>query len=222
MCVCVYPCVCVTVCVCVSLCVCVPLCVCVCVSILLCVCTVVHVCVGPCVCVSVCVCVHPAVFFNLICVFLMYNTPVPPRNKWSLEVKHVTRQAGVGVDTRGYESISSKHCLVGKCVINEKHNMVEHCAGVGVSVGVPVCVCVCVCVRVSILLCVCTLVCVCVCVSSSVFVLGGGGGQRALCVCGVGGCFGDWHRQYFCSSRTVILTTYTFWLVFFPYISTYF
>ena len=35
------------------------------------------------------------------------------------------RQAGMGVDTRGYEIISSKIYLVGKCVMNGRDNMVE-------------------------------------------------------------------------------------------------
>ena len=34
------------------------------------------------------------------------------------------RQAGMKVDTWGYEIISSKH-LVGICVINGRHNMVK-------------------------------------------------------------------------------------------------
>ena len=34
------------------------------------------------------------------------------------------RQAGMKVDTCGYEIIRSKH-LVGKCVMNGRHNMVE-------------------------------------------------------------------------------------------------
>ena len=86
------------------------------------------------------------------------------------------------MDTRGYESISSKHCLVGKCVINEKHNMVEHCAGVGVSVGVPVCVCVCVCVSVCPSCCVCVLWCVFVCVCPALCLCWGEGGVSVHCV----------------------------------------
>ena len=47
------------------------------------------------------------------------------------------RQAGLKVDTWGYEIISSKH-LVGKCVMNGRHNMVERereRGGVGVGGG---------------------------------------------------------------------------------------
>ena len=29
------------------------------------------------------------------------------------------------VNTWGYEIISSKHCLVGKCMMNGRHNMVD-------------------------------------------------------------------------------------------------
>ena len=35
------------------------------------------------------------------------------------------RQAGMGVDIYGFEIISSKHYLVGKCLKNGKHNKVE-------------------------------------------------------------------------------------------------
>ena len=56
--------------------------------------------------------------------FLIYDTSVHTWNKPSSDVKHAMRQAGMMVDTWGYEIISSKH-LVGKCVTNGRHDMVE-------------------------------------------------------------------------------------------------
>ena len=39
-------------------------------------------------------------------------------------IKHVMRQAGMKVDTWGYDIISRQH-LVGKCVIHGRHNTVK-------------------------------------------------------------------------------------------------
>ena len=40
---------------------------------------------------------------------------------------------GMGVDTWGYKIASSKHYLVGKCVMNGRHNMAERCRRVTVT-----------------------------------------------------------------------------------------
>ena len=54
--------------------------------------------------------------------FLIYDTSAHTWKKSSSYVKHDMRQAGMKVDTWSYEIISSKH-LVGKCVINGRHNI---------------------------------------------------------------------------------------------------
>ena len=48
------------------------------------------------------------------------------------DVKHDMRQAEMKMDTRGYEIVSSKH-LVGKCVINGRHNKVKRFRRVTIS-----------------------------------------------------------------------------------------
>ena len=80
----------------------------------------------------VCFFLHPALAqtmdytrFNYTCThFLIYDTAVHTWNKWSSVVKHDVSQAGMKVDTWGYEIISSKH-LVGKCVLNGRDNIVK-------------------------------------------------------------------------------------------------
>ena len=65
--------------------------------------------------------------------FRSYDTPVRTRNKWGLDTKHDLKQAGMGVDTWGFEIISNKDYLVSKCVKNGRHSKVERCRQVTIT-----------------------------------------------------------------------------------------
>ena len=65
--------------------------------------------------------------------FRSYDTPVRTRNKWGLDTKHDLKQAGMGVDTWGFEIISNKAYLVSKCVKNGRHSKVERCRQVTIT-----------------------------------------------------------------------------------------